>query len=132
MRKPIYAICEQQRRRSACAFAQSDQHLYCSLPLDSMIPILAQSKISRLQLVSVAEQAGLCLPWSQTPKTGFLMTGLIYDWVFVKALKSIPLYEYLSYSSEQRLTLFEPRHEKTCLRGLRPGKTQTGLRSQRS
>ena len=29
-------------------------------------------------------------------------------------------------------TLIEPRHEKTCLRGLRPGKTQTGLRSQRS
>ena len=26
-----YAICEQQRRRSACASAQSDQHLYCSL-----------------------------------------------------------------------------------------------------
>ena len=23
----------------------------------------------------------------------------------------------------------EPRHEKTCLRGLRPGKTQTGLLS---
>ena len=27
-----YAICEQQRCRSACAFAQSDQHLCCSLP----------------------------------------------------------------------------------------------------
>ena len=27
-----YAICEQQRRRSACASAQSDQHLCCSLP----------------------------------------------------------------------------------------------------
>ena len=27
---------------------------------------------------------------------------------------------------------YEPRHEKTCLRGLRPGRTQTGLRSQRS
>ena len=26
-----YAICEQQRRRSACASAQSDQHLCCSL-----------------------------------------------------------------------------------------------------
>ena len=26
----------------------------------------------------------------------------------------------------------EPRHEKTCLRGLRPGKTQTGLLSYRS
>ena len=28
-------------------------------------------------------------------------------------------------------TLIEPRHEKTCLRGLRPGKTQTGLLSYR-
>ena len=32
MRKPVYAICEQQRRRSACASAQSDQHICCSLP----------------------------------------------------------------------------------------------------
>ena len=32
MRKPVFAICEQQRRRSACAFAQSDQRLSCSLP----------------------------------------------------------------------------------------------------
>ena len=27
-----YAICEQQRCRSACASTQSDQHLCCSLP----------------------------------------------------------------------------------------------------
>ena len=32
IRKPVYAICEQQRRRSACASAQSDQRLCCSLP----------------------------------------------------------------------------------------------------
>ena len=32
MRKPVYAICEQQRRRSACASAQSEQRLCCSLP----------------------------------------------------------------------------------------------------
>ena len=32
MRKPVYAICKQQRHRSACAFAQSDQHLCFSLP----------------------------------------------------------------------------------------------------
>ena len=32
MRKPVYAICEQQRRRSACASTQSDQHLCCLLP----------------------------------------------------------------------------------------------------
>ena len=42
--------------------------------LDSIIHILAKSKISRL--VSVAEEAGLSLPWSQTPKTGFLVTRL--------------------------------------------------------
>ena len=29
-----------------------------------------------------------------------------------------------------KISIFEPRHEKNCLRGLRPGKTQTGLRSQ--
>ena len=32
MRKPFYAICEQQRCRSACASSQSDQHICCSLP----------------------------------------------------------------------------------------------------
>ena len=32
MRKPTFAICEQQRRRSACASAQSDQLFCCSLP----------------------------------------------------------------------------------------------------
>ena len=31
-----------------------------------------------------------------------------------------------------KISISEPRHEKTCLRGLRLGKTQTGLRSQRS
>ena len=44
--------------------------------LDSIISILAQSKISRLQLVSVAEQAELSLTCSKTPKTGFLMMRL--------------------------------------------------------
>ena len=32
MRKPVFATCEQQRRRSACASTQSDQHLCYSLP----------------------------------------------------------------------------------------------------
>ena len=32
MKKPVHAICEQQRRRSAYALVQSDQHLCCSLP----------------------------------------------------------------------------------------------------
>ena len=29
------------------------------------------------------------------------------------------------------ILLYEPRHEKTCLRGFRPGKTQTSLLSHR-
>ena len=47
MRKPVLAICEQQKCSSACA-----------------------------ALVSVAEQAGFSLTWPETPKTGFLVTWL--------------------------------------------------------
>ena len=39
--------------------------------LDSIIPLLVIAEISSLLLVSVAEQAGLSLTWSETPKTGF-------------------------------------------------------------
>ena len=69
MRKPVFALCEQQRRRSACASTQSDQRL-CFRCLDSIIPLLAIAEISSLLLVSVAEQVSLSLTWSQTPKTG--------------------------------------------------------------
>ena len=31
------------------------------------------------KLISVAAQTGLCLTWSQTPTTGFLVTKLISD-----------------------------------------------------
>ena len=44
--------------------------------LDSIISLLAKSKISRLGLASVAGQASLCLTWSQMPRTGIFMTGL--------------------------------------------------------
>ena len=30
-RKPLFATCEQQRRRSTCVSAHSDHHLCCSL-----------------------------------------------------------------------------------------------------
>ena len=39
-----------------------------------IISILAKSKISRLQLASEAEQPSLSLTWSETLKTGFLVT----------------------------------------------------------
>ena len=44
--------------------------------LDSIIPLVSISGISSLYLASVAALAGLCLTWSQTPKTGFLVTRL--------------------------------------------------------
>ena len=46
--------------------------------LDSIIPLVSISKISSLYLASVAVQAGLNLLWSQTPKTGFLVTRYIH------------------------------------------------------
>ena len=49
--------------------AQSDQHLYSSLL--SIIYILNKSKISKLKLASVAEQAGLSLTRSKTPEDRF-------------------------------------------------------------
>ena len=44
--------------------------------LDSIIPLVSISEISSLCLASLAAQSGLCLTWSQTPKTGFLVTRL--------------------------------------------------------
>ena len=63
MRKPVFAICEQQRRRSA--------------GLDSIILPFSVAEISSPSLASIAEQAGLSLTWLHTPKTGFLVTWLI-------------------------------------------------------
>ena len=45
--------------------------------LCSIIHLLAIAEISRLFLFSVAELASLSLTWSQTPKTGFLVSWLI-------------------------------------------------------
>ena len=78
MRKPVYAKCKQQRCRSACASAQSDQHL-CFRCLDSIIPLVSISEIPSLCLASVAAQACLSLTRSKTPKTGFLVTRLNYQ-----------------------------------------------------
>ena len=51
---------------------------FLRLAIDSMIPIIAISEISRLLLASVAEQAGLILTWLQTSRDRFLTTWLIY------------------------------------------------------
>ena len=62
MRKPVYALCEQQRRRSASFVIRC---------LKSLIPLVSISEISSLYIASVAVQAGLSLPWWQTPEDRF-------------------------------------------------------------
>ena len=47
--------------------------------LDNIILLVSVSGISSLYLASVAEQASSSLPWSQTSKTDFRMTWLIYS-----------------------------------------------------
>ena len=64
MRKAVYAICEQQRRPRSLISA----FIVCCM--DSIIPQLAIAEISSLYLAFIADQAGLSLPWSQTPNTG--------------------------------------------------------------
>ena len=68
MRKPAFCICENK---------DADQRL-CFRYTDSTISLLSRSAISILQLSFVAVQPGLCRTWSETPKTGFLLTGLTY------------------------------------------------------
>ena len=43
--------------------------------LDSIITLVSRAEISRFKLVSVAEQAGLNLTWSQTPEDTFSLDG---------------------------------------------------------
>ena len=70
MRKPVYAICEQQRLRSDCTSRQSDQQ-FCGSLLCCIIPIVAKPKVSSFSLVYVAEQTGLSLTWSHTTEDRF-------------------------------------------------------------
>ena len=48
-----------------------------------------------------------------------LISGKLDKLIFVKDLSDIFFF----------LNSYEPRHEKNCFRGLRPGKTQTSLLS---
>ena len=68
MRKPVYAICEQQNADQP-AHQRSLISAFVVRCLDSIIPLVSISKISSLYLASLAVQDGLCLTWSQTPKT---------------------------------------------------------------
>ena len=73
MRKPVYV---NNKGADQPAHSRSLISTFVVGCLDSIIPLISISEISSLYLASVAEQAGLSLPWSQTRKTGFLVTWL--------------------------------------------------------
>ena len=75
--------------------------------LDSIIHLVSISEISSLYLPSVAEQVGLCVPWSQTLKTGILLMRLIYPqgiqdcWGYNKRMTPISHRKFPKYSDTQ-------------------------------
>ena len=77
VRKPAFCICENKDADQLCGNRTADQRL-CFRYTDSTIPLLPKSKISNLSLSSVVVQPGLCWSRSETPKTGFLTTRLIF------------------------------------------------------
>ena len=77
MRKPEFCICENKDADQLRGNREADQRL-CFRYIASIIPLLPKSKISSLQPSSVTAQPGLCRTRSETPKTRFLTTRLIY------------------------------------------------------
>ena len=77
MRKWAFCICKKKDADQLCGNRTADQCL-CFHTADSAIPLLPKSGISILQPYSVVVQHGLSRTWSETPKTGFLTTRLIF------------------------------------------------------
>ena len=76
MRKLAFCICENKDADQLSGNRKADQCL-CFRYKESTIPLLPKSEILSLYPSSVAVQQGLCLTWSETPKTGFLTMRLI-------------------------------------------------------
>ena len=67
-RKPVFGVFEQQRHRSDCASAQADHRLCYSLYLTCF----------KQNSYFLAEETGLSLALSETPKTGFVASRPMY------------------------------------------------------
>ena len=74
--KTVSCICENKEADQLRSNREANQRL-CFRYMDSTIPLLSKSEISSLYASSVIAQPDLCQTWSETPKTGFLMTQLI-------------------------------------------------------
>ena len=106
MREPTICICENKDADQFRGNREADQRL-CFRYMDSTIPLLSKSEISRLKPSSVAVQPGLCGTWSETPKTGFLITRLILGCNILKYFYNIchvykKLTEYICHINRTR------------------------------
>ena len=108
-RKPDFCLCENKGADQLRSNCEADQRL-CFRYTDSTLSLLIKSEISSFYAASGTVHVGLCQTWSETPKTGFLASRLNI---------ACSCYTY------------EPRRQKTGLRGFRPGLTQTSLCSYR-
>ena len=81
MRKPAFCICENKDADQLRGNREAGQRL-CFRYIDSTIPLLPTYEISSLKPSSVTAQPVLCRTWSETLKTGFLTTRLIFKQAF--------------------------------------------------
>ena len=108
VRKPAFCICENKDADQLRGNREADQRL-CFRYTDSTIPLLPTSEISSLCPSSVTAQSGLCRTWSETPKTGFLRTRLI--WANERHVKKVDNYArmfYLWYSNAHLAASWHP------------------------
>ena len=78
MKKPAFSICENKGADQLRGNNREADQPLCFRYTDNTIPLLPKYEISSLWPSSVAVQSGLCGTWSETPKTGFLTTRLLY------------------------------------------------------
>ena len=86
--KPNFGLCENKSADQLRSNCEADQHL-CFRYSDSTISLLPKSKISSFKPSSVLVQLGLCQSWTDTLKTSFLTSWLIFTSTpFSKCLNS--------------------------------------------
>ena len=91
MRKQAFCICVNKCPDQLCSNCSADQcHCFCYI--DSTLALLYKSEIASLLPSSVNVLPCLCRTWSETPKTCFLATRLVYD-------KNFPSFQLLSDES---------------------------------
>ena len=82
MRKPDFCICDNKDADQLRGYREADQRL-CFRYTDSTVSLLPKKRNFKPLAICVVAQPGLCGTWSETPKTGFLRTRLICDFLIL-------------------------------------------------